>query len=138
YVTYFFLILDEKNQLYLQSIFSAYEDHSQKCVDRLRELQCCFVWTANANNVALANPIYRFGETLLEFWEELGDKPIKFCQQTLTTRLLTERQRAADLVEQKEVALNCAIDSLRQSATDDQVTDRLNEVLRLLDMIKTM
>ncbi|KAF5399974.1 hypothetical protein PHET_06282 [Paragonimus heterotremus] len=100
--------------------------------------QCCFVWAANANNVALAKPIYRFGETLLGFWEEFGAKPVKFCQQTLTTRLLTERQNAADLVKQKDVALNFAIDSLRQSATDDQVTDRLHEVLRLLDLIKNI
>ncbi|KAF6768176.1 hypothetical protein AHF37_01327 [Paragonimus kellicotti] len=175
-----FVSWERKNQLYLQSIYSAYEHHSQKCIDRLKELQvhllefgyldsmeeagklleqhcipilgnlqkqfeknlnyldCCFVWAANANNVALANPIYRFGESLLGFWEEFGIKPMKFCQQTLTTRLLTERQHAADLVKQKDIALNFAIDSLRQSSTDDQVIDRLHEVRRLLDLIKSM
>ncbi|KAF7232974.1 hypothetical protein EG68_07405 [Paragonimus skrjabini miyazakii] len=175
-----FMLWEKKRQLYLQSIYSAYEDHSQKCIDRLKELQvhllefgyldsveeagkllgqhcipilgnlqkqfeknlnyldCCFAWAANANDIALANPIYRFGETLLGFWEEFGVKPMKLCQQTLTSRLLTERQHETDHVKQKDVALNLAIDSLRQSATDDQVTDRLHEVLRLLDLIKNM
>ncbi|KAF5394633.1 hypothetical protein PHET_10833 [Paragonimus heterotremus] len=34
-----FISWEKQNQLRLQSIYSAYEDHSQRCIDRLKELQ---------------------------------------------------------------------------------------------------
>ncbi|TPP62437.1 hypothetical protein FGIG_04585 [Fasciola gigantica] len=171
---------DQDNQTFLQSVYTAYENLAQQCIDQLKSLQkhlvnnqyvdsfeeagmllhsrCvptlgqlqrqfeqnlnyidqCFSWSADANVHAFAGPIQRFGKMLAKFWQEVGEKPIGQKTQTLQKLLFEARDNGAKEVTLKDDVLNEAIDALRQSATEEQVDERLNEVLRLLGHIKSI
>ncbi|THD22669.1 hypothetical protein D915_006588 [Fasciola hepatica] len=171
---------DQDNQTFLQSVYAAYENLAQQCIDQLKSLQkhlvnnqyvdsfeeagtllhsrCvptlgqlqrqfeqnlnyidqCFSWSADANVHAFAGPIQRFGKMLVKFWQEVGEKPIGQKTQTLQKLLFEARDNGAKEVALKDDVLNEAIDALRQSATEEQVDERLNEVLRLLGHIKSI
>ncbi|CAL8068199.1 unnamed protein product [Calicophoron daubneyi] len=169
---------DQTDQEYLRLIYKAYEDHSQRCIDQLKELQrhlverefvdtskqaaqllekrClsilgelqeqfeqnlnyldqCFAWSAYANLHAFSNPVYQFGLLIAEFWKEVGAKPMEDWHQALLKTLEDSRENYGAVVREKNDQLNMAIDSLRQSSTEEQVNERLNEVLRLLNAIQ--
>ncbi|VDP69056.1 unnamed protein product [Echinostoma caproni] len=100
--------------------------------------QQCFSWSADANLHAFASPLYRFGQMLANFWQEIGVKPISQRHQNLLNQLAETREGAVKEISVKDEILNQAIDALRQSSTEEQVDERLNEVLRILDQIKSI
>ncbi|CAH8660358.1 unnamed protein product [Dicrocoelium dendriticum] len=105
--------------------------------ENLNYLDNYFSWSTIANKQAIVGTIYRFAESLTEFWQECAIKPMDTMHDSMLQRLAAAKSQSAQEAELQDVALNEAIDSLRQGATEAEVEERLKTVDHLLSELKS-
>ncbi|RTG91443.1 uncharacterized protein DC041_0012934, partial [Schistosoma bovis] len=115
------------NQNALNSIYKAYEDNSQQCIDQIQQMKHCFSWCLSIWLNECIPSLLKFSQILIQLWQFYAHLPIVHLKNELNFNLLNIKQVVYDEILKKDELINSLIDLLRQSSTEQIINEKLQE-----------